>query len=111
MNVWSFLGLLVGAAGLIGSVLTAALTHHSQGKAVEVDRFEAITKALEGRIKDLEDSLRELKEELKGEREEHHETRELLRIALRHIRAVIVWAAGPQTEPLPLPPHELLDHI
>lgn len=111
VNFWNFLGFFVGATGLIGSIITGYLNHRHQKDAVEIDRFEAITTAFEIRINDLEESLKGLKTDLGTEKVEHNETRELLRIALRHIRAVIIWSAGPQTEPVPYPPSELLDHV
>lgn len=103
-TAWNIVAILVGVAGLAGSIFTALLTHHRQGQAVKVDRFEAITNALDKRIEDLEGAL-------KAERDGHQVTRELLRIALRHIRAILVWSAGPRDTPLPDPPDELLDHV
>lgn len=104
VNFWNFLGFFVGASSLIGSLFIGWLTHRHQQEAVKVDRFEAITNALDKRIYDLES-------ELNNEKEGHRATRELLRIALRHIRAILVWSAGPRDTPLPDPPDELLDHV
>ncbi|OIN80852.1 hypothetical protein [Mycobacterium malmoense] len=111
MTVWNFLSILLGAAGLVFGFLGTVLNRRSHRETLEVERFKAITAAHEGRIDDLEREVGDLKADLNLERGQHTETQGMLRIALRHIRALVVWGAGPRTTPMPEPPPELLEQL
>jgi hypothetical protein len=111
VNGWGFLAIAVGALATILGGWSALAGHRVQRDAVSTDRFDTIIKAQDRRIEDLERGMKELKIELSAEKGSHEATRHLLGVALRHIRAVVVWSTGPRTIPLPDPPSELMDQL
>lgn len=103
MTTTELFGLLIGS-----SALSAGVTAFATRKATMLTAFTGAYTALAKRVTDLETRLGELESKLGSERELHSRTRELLRIAVRHIRDVIAWGASDRAAPLPPPPAELL---
>jgi len=102
--------IILSAISALCAVAVGALTSRQQRvnahEANEIDRFEAITAALERRVSDLEKELGRVKSALGAEQNEHRRTREDLRQALRYIRELIRWGQGQPYE-MPPPPPEL----
>jgi hypothetical protein len=111
VTIWNFLSIAIGSMGMVLGFIGTMLNRRSHRETLEVDRFEAITKAHEGRIEDLEREVGTLKTDLGHECDQHAETQRMLRMALRHIRVMVVWGTGPRTQPMPEPPVELLDQL
>lgn len=110
MTPAELLALALGSNVLTAAV-TTAMTKGLSKRSVKVDEFDVITdkwaelhKTLEGRVTELERSLG-------NEEKEHETTRNMLRVALRHIRDVVAWSAGTRLTSIPEPPAELLDHF
>lgn len=102
------------AAAVTAAVITAAIGRRSASDANKVDIFEAslaglqsVLEAQDKRIGDLENELGSVKLSLVSEQREHSATRELLRIALKHIRDMIGWLGGDRTADPPAVPDEL----
>lgn len=73
--------------------------------------INAFTKSytdLAQRLASVEAKVQTLEGTLSDERKEHSRTKELLRTALRHIREVTAWAAGPRIAEPPAAPAELV---
>lgn len=114
---------LIGAA--ITSVVGAVYARRSARDATRVNEFEASTARLEAavagleklaagqdkRISALERELDSVKTSLVAEQQQHAETRELLRIAMRHIRDMLAWVGGDRSSPPPRVPDELTHQL
>jgi len=105
------IAIILSAISALCALAIGALTSRQQRvnvhEANEIDRFEAITTALERRVSDLEKELGRVKSALDAEQNEHRRTREDLRQALRYIRELIRWGQGATNELPPSPPPEL----
>ncbi len=106
------------AAALAAAVITAILGRRSSSEANTIDRFEAslaglktIVDAQGRRIDDLEQELTTVKSSLVDEQKQHAATRELLRIALRHIRDMLSWLGGDRAADPPIVPDELTHQL
>lgn len=104
-------GLEIAAAMLgstaAGSVVTALFTRRSTALTAFADAYDALAK----RVTDLETSLTRVEQSLKDEQLNHERTRNLFRLALRHIRDVVTWGASERDKPLPVPPAELTSEM
>lgn len=100
MNVAEVVALVVGSLAFSEAVKYLLVGR----RTVRLDEFKTITTELR---KDVDG----LKRSLKEEESEHAKTRELLRVALRHIRDVIAWGQGDRKRPLPEPPDELVREL
>lgn len=103
--------LISGGAALIAAILTSWLGRMSSKEANEIDKFEAITNALEKRIESLERDLGKMKDALSSEQGDHEHTRTRLRISLHHIRETRSWLAGDRSEAPPQVPPELVAEL
>jgi len=89
---------------LAGTIATAHLRAKRDRQFTEIDReakeidsFRAICEGFSKRLADLEADLRD--------------TRNLLRVSLHHIQAVVLWYAGDREDPIPPVPNELIGHF
>lgn len=109
--MWNLVGqvvsIIVGVVGLAGLIVTYL---HSK-EANDIDRFEAIVKALEYRVDSLERELGTVKQALVTEQGEHAHTRKIRDAALRFIREVLSWHDKGAVEPPPTPSAELLAEL
>lgn len=104
MGVVEIAGLMLGSS-VLASVVTALLRK-------KTDVFSVMSAAYEKlgtRVTALETKLADVEKQLGDERTEHARSRDLLRIALRHIRDIVAWGSSDRSTPLPDPPKELLD--
>jgi|SRR5690606_6837801 len=90
-----------------GSFVTALFTRRSTALTAFADAYDSLAR----RVTDLETSLARVEKSLQLERENHERTRNLLRLALRHIRDVLTWGASERNDPLPDPPNELISEM
>lgn len=98
-------------AALAAAVVTAVLGRRSAREANEVNRFEASLAGLETRIESLERELQTVKTALVAEQQQHAATRDLLRIAMKHIRDMLSWLGGDRRVAPPDVPDELTHHL
>lgn len=99
-------GMIAGSTVLASTVTALATRRPSMIKAF-TDSYRELTQRLasvEAKVETLESTLNE-------ERTEHSRTRDVLRVALRHIRDVVAWGAGPRLTELPPPPAELVKEL
>lgn len=105
--VGQIVSIVVGAVGLTS--LVVAYLHNRE--ANDIDRFEAIVRALEGRVDDLERELGNVKQALGAEQGEHAHTRKVRDISLRYNREVLTWQERGHGDPMPEPTPELLEEL
>jgi hypothetical protein len=105
-------------AAIAAAVITAILGRRSASEANRIDAFEAsldglgkVVEAQDKRIKSLESELGTVKTALVDEQQQHGATRELLRLALKHIRYMRAWLAGDRSGEPPWVPDELNAHL
>lgn len=110
MTTAEIVALILGSGGL-GALGAASVNFLSGRAAVRVDKFEAITAALDKRIDDLQEEVDRLSTKLDAEQRQHKETRARLRAALRHIRAMMAWLGTDRSGPPPEVPLELIDEL
>lgn len=103
--------LLTVVAPLIAALIGAAWGRRSSKEANDIASFSALVDGFAKRVDTLEDEVRELKRSLGKEQDEHRRTRQLLGVALRHIRDIVAWSLGDRLLPIPVPPQELLEQI
>lgn len=102
---------IAAVSAVVASVVTGILARRSAHEANRVDAFEASLAGLESvlkaqghRIAALELELGTMKTALVQEQQQHASTRELLRIAMKHIRDMLSWLGGDRrTDPPPVP--------
>lgn len=105
-------------AAVISAVITAVLARRTGAANTRVDAVEVTVNGMEKlvdaqdkRISGLERELVTVKDALLVEQQQHAATRELLRIAMRHIRDMLSWlGSGRGTEP-PAVPDELTHQL
>lgn len=90
------------------AIIASGQSRNSARDANSVDRFEALTRAHEGRISELEREVGLVKTALLEERQEHHKTRALLRLSLRYCRELSATWGQPT---MPTPPDGLADEL
>lgn len=98
-------------AAVIAAVVTAVLGRRNVRDTNRVDEFEAALAGLKEviaaqgkRLEAVETELGTVKSALVAEQAQHNETRELLRIAMRHIRDMLSWLGGDRkADPPPVP--------
>lgn len=110
MTTGEIIALVLGSGGL-GAFGAATVNFLSGRAAVRVDKFEAITNALNKRIDDLQEEVDRLSDKLDTEQRQHKATRILLHIAMRHIRAMLVWLDTDRQAAPPEVPIELTDEL
>lgn len=105
---------LVSGSSVVSAVIGAWASRKAARAEVEITRFEAITTALDTRIKDLKDQLDEVKRDLNQLRSEydrevdkHRKTRSHLQVAIDHIRDWLNWSRSDKSAPHPQVPQEL----
>lgn len=105
-------------AALAAAVITAVLGRRSASEANKIDMFEANLNGMEKiveaqglRIESLEREVDTVKRALVTEQEQHAATRELLRIAMKHIRDMLSWLGGDRRGAPPEVPDELTHHL
>ncbi|MGB5794442.1 MAG: hypothetical protein WBH51_01470 [Mycolicibacter algericus] len=99
-------------AALAGSsVLSSAITAVVMRRPAMVEAFTESYGKLAQRVTTLEGKVSTLEAALDSEKGEHSKTRDLLRLALRHIRDILAWGAGDRTGPLPDPPEGILHEL
>lgn len=109
---------IAALAAVISAVITAMLARrtgvdNNRVDAVEatVNGMEKLNEALDKRIGALERELATVKDALLKEQEQHAATRELLRIALRHIRDMLSWLGSDRGAEPPAVPEELTHQL
>lgn len=105
--VGTIVSMVVGIVGLFGLIVT--YLHNRE--ANDIDRFEAIVRALEGRVTDLERELGNVKQALVSEQGEHAHTRRTRDISLRYNREVLTWQERGNGDLMPAPTPELLEEL
>lgn len=110
MTTAEIVALVLGSGGL-GAFGAATVNFLSGRAAVRVDKFEAITNALNKRIDDLQEEVARLSGKLDTEQRQHNETRTRLRAALRHIRAMLAWLGTDRQSAPPTVPSALIDEL
>ncbi len=106
------------AVALAAAAITAILGRRSASEANKIDAFEAsltglekVVEAQDTRIASLERELGTVKTALVSEQRQHAETRELLRIAMRHIRDMLSWLGGDRSNDPPAVPDALTHQL
>jgi hypothetical protein len=113
---------VAAAASVSGAVFTAAMASWStrktagdanriEGVEVAVGGMEKLVAAQDKRIGSLEREVEIVKGALLDEQQQHAATRELLRIAMRHIRDMLSWLGGDRTAEPPNVPDELTHQL
>lgn len=116
---------VAAVASVIGAAITAILGRRNVHDANRVDEFEATIDGMKEiiaglkevltaqgvRLSGVEEELGTVKTALVTEQKQHSETRELLRIALRHIRDMLVWLGGDRDTEPPAVPDELTHQL
>lgn len=103
--------LVAAVIAALAAIVTAVLSRRSSQEANKVDQFQAITDALEKRIEVLERELGTVKTALVDEQTRHGETRELLRVAMKHIRDMLSWLGGNRAAEPPTVPDALTHQL
>lgn len=105
-------------SALAAAVVSALIARRSAGDANRIDAFEAslagmekVAAAQDKRIGALERELETVKGALLVEQQQHSATRELLRIAMRHIRDMLSWLGGDRNVAPPTVPDELMHQL
>jgi septal ring factor EnvC (AmiA/AmiB activator) len=105
-------------AAVAAAVVTAMIGRKNVRDTNRVSEFEAALAGLEAviaaqgkRIGDVEAELQTVKTALVTEQQQHSETRELLRVAMRHIRDMLSWLGGDRTAAPPPVPDELTHQL
>lgn len=104
---------IIAGSNVVSVGLGAWLSRRRDTFAVFTDAYEALAlrvTALETKLSSVEANLGAEKEAHASERVAHEQTKSLLRMAVVHIRAVMNWAAGERSNPIPVPPAELMVH-
>lgn len=106
------------AAAIIAATIAAVLARrtgvdNNRVDAVEVavGGMEKLVDAQEHRIGALERELQTVKDALMVEQQQHASTRELLRIAMRHIRDMLSWLGSDRGSAPPAVPDELTHQL
>lgn len=109
---------VAAVSAVIAAVVTGWAARRGAADANRVDAFEASVTGLEKlvaaqdvRITALERELSTVKAALLVEQQQHSGTRELLRIAMRHIRDMLAWVGGDRSSPPPRVPDELTHQL
>jgi hypothetical protein len=109
--MWNIVGQVVSiVVGVVG-LASLIVTYLHNRDANDIDRFEAITSALDKRVDDLERELERIKQALVTEQGEHTQTRRTRDISLRYNRVLIAHHDRGGDEPWPEPPAELVDDL
>ncbi|QTF82032.1 hypothetical protein SEA_FEFFERHEAD_32 [Mycobacterium phage Fefferhead] len=103
LSTVELIGMLAGSS-VLSAVAGGLLARRRDTFAVFTDAYEALAV----RVTTLEQKLESVEAALGNERSEHDRTKHLLRIAVEHIRAVIVWGVTDRKADLPVPPAELM---
>ncbi len=105
-------------SAIIAAVVTGWAARRTAADAHRVDAFEASLTGMEKliaaqdiRITALERELVTVEEALIAEQLQHAATRELLRIAMRHIRDMLSWLGGDRSSVPPAIPEELTHQL
>lgn len=105
------IAVVAAVASIGGMTITAVISRRNARDTNRIDEFEAtlaglkeVIAGLRVRITDVETELGTVKTALVAEQQQHAATRELLRIAMRHIRDMLSWLGGTRvTDPPPVP--------
>lgn len=116
---------LAALASIVAATVAAILTRRSASEANKIDAFEAsldgLGKVVEAqgrviadqdrRIESFERELGTMKTALVEEQQQHGRTRELFRLALKHIRYMRAWLDTDRSTEPPWVPEELHQHL
>ena len=105
-------------SAVIAAITTGLFARRSAGDANRIDAFaaslagmEKLVSSQDKRIDTLERELETMKGALEREQQQHAATRELLRIAIRHIRDMLSWLGGDRAAAPPPVPDELTHQL
>jgi septal ring factor EnvC (AmiA/AmiB activator) len=105
-------------AAVTAATLTAVIGRRNVRDTTRIDEFQAALAGLKEviaaqgvRLESLESDLVAVKTALVDERKQHNETRELLRVAMRHIRDMLSWLGGNRADAPPTVPDELTHQL
>lgn len=109
---------IAAIAAVISAIITAVLarrtgaaTNRVDAVEVTVTGMEKLVAAQDKRIGSLERELATVKDALLVEQQQHAATRELLRIAMRHIRDMLSWLGSDRAAAPPAVPDELTHQL
>lgn len=112
------IAVVAAVASIGGMTITAVIGRRNARDANRVDEFEAalaglkeVIAGLRVRVGDVETELGTVKVALVAEQQQHAATRELLRIAMRHIRDMLSWLGGDRHAAPPTVPDELTHQL
>lgn len=109
---------IAAVAAVVSAIITAVLarrtgaaTNRVDAVEVTVTGMEKLVAAQDKRIGSLERELVTVKDALLVEQQQHAATRELLRIAMRHIRDMLSWLGSDRGSEPPAVPDELTHQL
>lgn len=113
------LGAAIAAVSAVAAAMITAWLARRQARdnnrIAEIDANLAVMNELNGclekRVEALERELATVKDALLKEQEQHAATRELLRIAMRHIRDMLSWLGSDRAGEPPEVPDELTHQL